>query len=120
MNFQIHQPPTPNQYILFNLVDIQVILEHLLAIFSVMQFQKTISGNITATFSDYLPKFVISANTFVDPPSNKSNGFEKDWSNSDQENFVLDYFDIDWSNILKLDDKNVNKRFPRYYEFCIE
>ena len=120
MNFQIHQPPTPNQYILFNLVDIQVILEHLLAIFSVMQFQKTISGNITATFSDYLPQFVISPNTFVDPPSNKSNGFEKDWSNSDQENFVLDYFDIDWSNILKLDDKNVNKRFPRYYEFCIE
>ena len=89
-------------------------------IFSNVISKDIISGNITATFSDYLPQFVISANTFVDPPSNKSNGFEKDWSNSDQENFVLDYFDIDWSNILKLDDKNVNKWFPRYYEFCIE
>ena len=25
-----------------------------------------------------------------------------------QEHFVLDYFDIDWPNILKRDEKNVN------------
>ena len=33
----------------------------------------------------------------------KSNVFEGEWSNFDQENFVLDCFDIDWPNILKLD-----------------
>ena len=43
-----------------------------------------------------------------DPPVNKSNVFERDWSNFDQENFVLNYFDIDWPNILKIFCKNVN------------
>ena len=64
-----------------------------------------ISDNITAIISDHLPQFLISPNTFADPPSNESNVSERDWSNSDQENFVLDYFDIDWPNILKLDEK---------------
>ena len=49
-----------------------------------------ISSNITATTSDHLPQFLISPNTFADPPSNKSNAFERNWSNFDQENFVLD------------------------------
>ena len=82
-------PPTPTYHILFNLVNIT-------------------SGNITTTISDHLPQFLISPNTFPDPPSNKSNVFGRDWSNFDQENFVLDYFNIDWSNILKLDEGNVN------------
>ena len=67
-----------------------------------------ISGNITATISDHLPQFLISPNTFADPSSSKSNVFKRDWSNFDQKNFVLDYFDIDWSSVLKLDEKNVN------------
>ena len=62
-----------------------------------------ISGNITAKISDYQPQFLISLNTFSDPPSNKSNVFERDWSN-----FVLNYFDIDWPNIFKFDEKIVN------------
>ena len=53
-----------------------------------------ISGNITTAISDNLPKFLISPNMFADSSSNKSNIFERDWSNFDQENSVLDYFDI--------------------------
>ena len=37
------------------------------------------SSNITATISDHLPQFLISPNTFTDPPSNKSNDSERDW-----------------------------------------
>ena len=37
-------------------------------------------------------------NTFANPTSNKSNVFERDWSK-----FIVDYFDIDWSNLLNLD-----------------
>ena len=74
-------------------------------IFSNVISKDIISGNITATISDHLPQFLISPNTFADPPSNKSNVFERDWSNFDQENFVLYFFDIGWSNILKLDKK---------------
>ena len=60
------------------------------------------SGNIIPTISDHLPQFLIYPNIFAYPPSNKSNVFERNWSNFDQENFVLDYFDIDWPNILKI------------------
>ena len=51
---------------------------------------------------------MISPNTFDNAPSNKSNVFKRDWSKFDQENFILDYFDIDWSNFLKLNQKNVD------------
>ena len=44
----------------------------------------------------------------VTHPSNKVNIFERDWSNFDQENFILDYFSIDWDVALKLDEQNVN------------
>ena len=67
-----------------------------------------ISGNITAAISDYLPQFLISPKTYVAPPSNKFNVFERAWSNFDQENFLFDCFDIDWINILNLDEKNIN------------
>ena len=76
-------------------------------IFSNVISKGIICGNITATISDHLPQFLISPSTFADPPSNKSNFFERDWSNFEKENFVLAYFDIDWPNILKLDEKNV-------------
>ena len=76
--------------------------------FSNVVSKDIISGNSTATISDHLQQFLISPNTFADPPSNKCNIFERDWSNFDQKSFVLDYFDIDWPNTLKLDEKNVN------------
>ena len=46
-----------------------------------------------------------SPNTFADSPSNKSNVFEGDLSNFYRNNSVLDYFDVDWLNILNLDEK---------------
>ena len=96
-------PPTP-YHILFSLVNIKLIPEPLLTIFSVMSSQKTCDcGNITATISDHLLEFLkISPNTFADPPSNKS-VFERDWSN-----FVLDNFDMGWHNIMNFDEKYVD------------
>ena len=51
-----------------------------------------IAGNLTGTISDHLPQFLIVPNIFSNPPSNKSNIYEKDWSNFDQEDFILDFF----------------------------
>ena len=34
-------------------------------------------GKVTAAISDHLPQFLVSPNTFANPPSNKSNVFEK-------------------------------------------
>ena len=76
-------------------------------IFSNVISKDIICSNITATISDHLPQFLVSPNTFVNPPSNKSD-FERGWSKFDQENFILDYFDIDWSNPLNQNEKNVD------------
>ena len=40
--------------------------------------------------------------------SNKTKIYEKDWSQFDQENFILDYFFIDWEDLLKTDKLNVD------------
>ena len=77
-------------------------------IFSNIISPEAISGNLTSTISDHLPQFMIVPNVFSNPPSNKANIFERDWSNFDQENFILDYFSIDWDVALKLDEQNVN------------
>ena len=66
-------------------------------IFTSIIFPDSISSNLTATISEHLPQFLIVPNIFSNPLSNKSNIYERDWSNFDQENFILDYFSIDWN-----------------------
>ena len=67
-----------------------------------------ISGNITATISDHLPQFSFVPNILSNPPTQKSNYYERDWSKFKQENFILDYFDKDWADLLQIDQQNVN------------
>ena len=69
--------------------------------------ENTISDNLTATISEHLPQFIILPNIFSNPPSNKSNIYERDWSNFVQENFILDYFSVDWNSLINK-DKDVN------------
>ena len=69
---------------------------------------EAISGNLTSTISDHLPQFMIPPDIYCNPPSNKANIFERDWSNFHQENFIIDYFSIDWNVALKLDEQNVD------------
>ena len=40
--------------------------------------------------------------------SNKSNVYERDLCKLDRENFILYYFSIDWENLWKIDEVNVN------------
>ena len=46
--------------------------------------------------------------------SNKSNIYEKDLNKFDQENFILDYFSIDWEDLLKIDELNVDNSTQMY------
>ena len=82
-------------------------------IFSNTLIENTILGNLTATTSDRLLQFIILPNIFPNPPSNKSNIYERDWSNFVQENFILDYFSVDW-NSLTNNDKDVNLFFNNF------
>ena len=41
-------------------------------------------------------------------PSNKSDIYERDWPKFDRENFIPDYFSVDWEDLLKIDELNAN------------
>ena len=77
-------------------------------IFSNVTDPDIISGNLTATISDHLPQFSIIPNMFGNISRNKSNIYERNWFKFDQENFILDYFSVDWEDLLKTDELNVN------------
>ena len=59
-------------------------------IFSNIISTDIISGKLTATISDHLPRFLIAPEIFTNSPSRISNYFECDQSNFNQKNFILD------------------------------
>ena len=70
---------------------------------------EVISGNITATISDHLPQYAFVPNILsTNPSTQKFNFYERDWSKFKQENFIIDYFDKDWYDLLQIDQQNVN------------
>ena len=56
------------------------------------------SGNLTASILDHFPQFLVVPNIFLNASYPKSNNYQRDWSRFDQENFVLDYFSVEWHN----------------------
>ena len=67
-----------------------------------------ISGNLTATISDHLPHFAMIPNIFGNISGNEYNIYERGWSKFDRENLIFDYFSVDWENLLKIDELNVD------------
>ena len=63
------------------------------------------------TLTDHLPQFAIIHNVFGNISGNRSNIYERGWSKYDQENFILDYFSVDWENFLKIDELNSTKMY---------
>ena len=85
-------------------------------IFSNVIHPDIISGNLTATISNHLPQCVIIPNMFGNIPGNKSNIYKKDWSKFEQENFILDYFSVDWEVALKIDEVNADNSTKIYFD----
>ena len=77
-------------------------------IFSNYISREITSGNITSTISDDLPQFSFVPNILSSPSTQKSNFYERDLSKFKQENFILDYFDKEWADLLQMDQRNVN------------
>ena len=65
--------------------------------------------------SDHLPPFAIIPNMFGNISGNKSNIFERDWLKFDQENFIFEYFSVDWEDLLKIDELNAENSTQMYY-----
>ena len=70
--------------------------------------KEIVCGNLTLTISDHLPQVLFIPSMFSDNPDKKSNIFERSWTNFNQAEFVMDYFDKDWSSILNLRHGNMN------------
>ena len=54
------------------------------------------SGNFTVGISDHLPSFMIIPKNNQHHLPKKHNFYKRNWKKLDTENFILDYFDIDW------------------------
>ena len=50
-----------------------------------------IPGNVTLSVSDHLPRFVITSNIFLNPPSLKYKIYKRKWSKYDQPNFIFGF-----------------------------
>ena len=75
-----------------------------------------ILDNLTVTVSDHLPQFSIIPNMSGNIPGNKSNIYERDWSKFDIENFILDYFTVEWEDLLKIDELNADKSTKKFLD----
>ena len=71
-------------------------------------------GNLTSIISDHLPQVLFIPSVFSDNPATKFNIFERIWKNFNQAEFLIDYFDKDWSNILNLKHGNVNVSMKKF------
>ena len=85
-------------------------------IFSNIISTDIISDSLIATISDHLPQFLIAPEVFRNSPSSKSNYFERDWGNFNQKNFILDYFSVNWKNILNLEQNDINHSLQSFFD----
>ena len=46
--------------------------------------------------------------------NNKSNIYERDWWIFYRQNFIIDYFSVDWDGLLKIDELNCNNSIQIY------
>ena len=53
---------------------------------------------------------------FGNIPGNKSNIYERDWSKFDRENFILDYFSVEWEDLSKIDKLNADKSTKKFLD----
>ena len=74
------------------------------------------SGNLTTSRSHYLPQFFVTPNIFFNDSYLKSNNYERDWSRFDQENFVLEYFSVNWDNLLLSSNTNTENSYKTFLE----
>ena len=71
--------------------------------------KSAMSGNISSSIMDHLPQFFILLDLFSNSPPTKYNIFH-DWENFNNSQFLK----INWSQVLQLNQDNVNITFENY------
>ena len=70
--------------------------------------EDTESGNLTSTFPDHLPHFILLKDFFSKIPATKFIIFRHDWRKFESNNFIPDFDQIDWEQILCSEKSDVN------------
>ena len=76
-------------------------------------FEQGISGNLTTSLSDHFAQFLIIPDTRHNRKKN-GNLFKRDTKNFDRENFLLDLLDINWPQVLNVQNNDVNSTFNAF------
>ena len=74
------------------------------------------TGNLSIKISDHLPSFMIVPSQNQNHLPKKHNLYSRKCKNFDRENFVLDYFEIDWNNTIEIDKEDVNHSLSKFME----
>ena len=85
-------------------------------IFSNMAAPNIVSGILTVSILDHFPQFRAAPNIFFNSSYPNCNKYEIDWSRFGQENFVLDYFSVDWDNVLLTSNMNIDVLYKTFLE----
>ena len=76
-----------------------------------MALPNIISGNLTASISDHLLQFLVAPNILFNVSYPKFNNYGRGSSRFDQEKFLLDYFSVNWDNLLLSSNGNTEKSY---------
>ena len=74
------------------------------------------TGNLSIKISDHLPSFMIVPSQNQNHLPKKHNLYSRKCKNFDRENFVLDYFGIDWNNTIEIEKEDVNHSLSKFME----
>ena len=72
------------------------------------------SGNVTSTFSDHLPQFILLKDFSLKNPAVKSNILKHDWRKFESNKFISDFNQTDWEQILCTEKSDVNFSTNQY------
>ena len=72
------------------------------------------TGNLSIKISDHLPSFMIVPTQNQNHLPKKHNLYSRKYKNFDRENFLLDYFDIDWNNTIEVEKEDVNHSLANF------
>ena len=76
---------------------------------------ETYSGNITWNISDHLPpQFLLIKNIY--PNKIKNNIHQRNWKKFNNNEFVLDYLEVNWDSTLQLEQENIDLSFDIFYD----
>ena len=76
--------------------------------------EETEPGNVTSTFSDRLPQFILLPDFFSKVPVIKSNIMRSDWKKFESSKSISDFNQIYWEQILYNEKNNVNFSMNEY------